>query len=99
MEPVQSQPDLVATLTAPEELDALEPYLERVGWLDPSLPVLGTRNEASLKAAVGPQISELYGVLLRSTPSYFVHRARLRPAMVNERLRRFTRWAKSRGTL
>ena len=47
-------------------------YFERVGWLDRSLPVLGTRNEASLKAAVGPQISELYGVLLRSTPSYFV---------------------------
>lgn len=48
-------------------------YYERVGWLDLSLPVLGTRNETSLKAIVGPQISELYGVLLRSTPSYFVN--------------------------
>ena len=45
---------------------------ERIGWLDLSLPVLGTGNETSIKAAVGPQIAELYGVLLRSTPSYFV---------------------------
>lgn len=29
-----SQPELVATLAAPEELDGLEPYLERVGWLE-----------------------------------------------------------------
>ena len=45
---------------------------ERIGWLDLSLPVLGTSNETSIKAAVGPQIAELYGVMLRSTPSYFV---------------------------
>ncbi|MYA08675.1 MAG: hypothetical protein F4060_13150 [Holophagales bacterium] len=47
-------------------------FYERIGWLDLSLPALGTRNETSLKAAVGPQIAELYGVMLRSTPSYFV---------------------------
>ena len=47
-------------------------FYERIGWLDLSLPVLGTSNETSLKAAVGPQIAELYGVMLRSTPSYFV---------------------------
>lgn len=47
-------------------------FYEQVGWLDRSLPVLGTRNEISLKAAVGPQISQLYGTLLRSTPAYFV---------------------------
>ncbi len=47
-------------------------FYERIGWLDLSLPVLGTGNETSIKAAVGPQIAELYGVMLRSTPSYFV---------------------------
>ncbi len=47
-------------------------FYERIGWLDLSLPALGTSNEISLKAAVGPQIAELYGVMLRSTPSYFV---------------------------
>ena len=47
-------------------------FYESVGWLDRSLPVAGTRNEVSLKAAINPQIAELYGTLLRSTPSYFV---------------------------
>lgn len=47
-------------------------FYEQVGWLDRTLPALGTRNEISLKAAVGPQIGQLYGTLLRSTPSYFV---------------------------
>lgn len=47
-------------------------FYERIGWLDLSLPALGTSNETSLKAAVGPQVAELYGVMLRSTPSYFV---------------------------
>ncbi len=47
-------------------------FYEEVGWLDRTLPVLGTRNETSIKAAVTPQISQLYGVLLRSTPAYFV---------------------------
>ena len=47
-------------------------FYERIGWLDRSLPVFGTQNEISLKAAVGPQIGQLYGTLLRSTPSYFV---------------------------
>ena len=47
-------------------------FYESVGWLDRTLPALGTRNEQSLKAVVGPQIGELYGTLLRSTPSFFV---------------------------
>lgn len=47
-------------------------FYERIGWLDLSQPALGTPNETSLKAAAGPQIAELYGVMLRSTPSYFV---------------------------
>ena len=44
---------------------------ESVGWLELTQPVLGTQNEASLKAAVGPQIAQLYDTMLRSTPSYF----------------------------
>ena len=47
-------------------------FYEQVGWLDRTMPVLGTRNETSIKAAAGPQIAQLYGVLLRSTPAYFV---------------------------
>lgn len=47
-------------------------FYEQVGWLDRSLPALGTSNEASLKAAIGPQIGQLYGTLMRSTPSFFV---------------------------
>lgn len=37
-----------------------------------SAPVIGTANEAKLKAAVTPQISDLYGTLFRSTPVFFV---------------------------
>ena len=51
---------------------ATKAFYEEVGWLDRTMPVFGTRNETSIKAAVGPQISQLYGVMLRSTPSYFV---------------------------
>jgi hypothetical protein len=47
-------------------------FYEQVGWLDREQPAMGTRNEQSLKAAVGPQIGELYGTLLRSTPAFFV---------------------------
>jgi len=47
-------------------------FYEQVGWLDRAKPALGTSNEVSLKAAVGPQIGQLYGTLLRSTPSFFV---------------------------
>jgi len=51
---------------------AAREFYQRIGWLDRSQPALGTSNETSLKAAAGPQIADLYGVLLRSTPSYFV---------------------------
>lgn len=46
-------------------------YAER-GRLDQSLPAKGTANEAVIKNAVEPQFADLYGVMLRSTPSYFV---------------------------
>ena len=52
--------------------ERVKKFYESVGWLDLSQPAYGTRNEISLKAAVGPQIAELYGTLLRSTPAYFV---------------------------
>ena len=42
------------------------------GMLDRGLPAKGTVNEAAIKNAVEPQFAELYGVMLRSTPSYFV---------------------------
>ena len=50
---------------------ALAWYASR-GMLDRSLPAKGTVNEAAIKNAVEPQFAELYGVMLRSTPSYFV---------------------------
>lgn len=44
----------------------------RFGLLDRGLGARGTPNEAIIKAAVEPQFAHLYGVMLRSTPSYFV---------------------------
>ncbi len=35
-------------------------------------PVLGTENEEVLKKATGPQIANLYGTALRSTPTFFL---------------------------
>ena len=46
-------------------------YAQR-GRLNQRLPAKGTANEAVIKQAVEPQFAELYGVMLRSTPSYFV---------------------------
>jgi len=42
------------------------------GVFDRAQPVLGTRNEEVLKRAVGPQIADLYGTTLRSTPAFFL---------------------------
>jgi hypothetical protein len=42
------------------------------GVFDPTQPVLGTPNEQVLKKAVGPQVAELYGTTLRSTPVCFL---------------------------
>lgn len=42
------------------------------GDFDRMLPIFGTPNEQVLLKAVGPQVSALYGTLLRSTPVYFV---------------------------
>lgn len=53
--------------------EAASAWYATVGPLDRSLPAKGTSNEAVIKAAVEPQFGELYGVMLRSTPSYFVN--------------------------
>jgi hypothetical protein len=42
------------------------------GVFDRTQPVLGTPNEQVLKKAVGPQIADLYGTTLRSTPVCFL---------------------------
>ena len=48
-------------------------FYSQVGQLDRSQGALGTANEAVIKNAVGPQIAELYGTMMRSVPSYFVN--------------------------
>jgi len=42
------------------------------GQFDPSLPILGTKNEEVLKKAAGPQIAYLYGTVCRSIPTFFL---------------------------
>ncbi len=46
--------------------------LAYAGRFDSKLPVTGTKNEAFLKKAAGPQITPLYGALCRSTPVFFL---------------------------
>ena len=48
-------------------------WYERTGPLDRGVPAKGTSNEVAIKTAIEPQFAELYGVMLRSTPSYFVN--------------------------
>jgi hypothetical protein len=57
---------------APQRSAASRAFYESVGMLDYNLPATAARNEAAIKAACEPQIAHLYGVSLRSTPSYFV---------------------------
>jgi phosphodiesterase/alkaline phosphatase D-like protein len=46
--------------------------IEYAGEFDRTLPVLRSKNERVLHRAVAPQIADLYGTLLRSTPVFFV---------------------------
>ena len=48
------------------------PQRAYAGVFDRTQPVLGTPNEEVLKKAVGPQIADLYGTLMRSTPVFFL---------------------------
>ncbi len=63
--------DLVFGTTAAgmgQRPDAIEAF----GAFDRTASVLGTDNEAVLDAIVAPQIADVYGDLLRSTPVYFL---------------------------
>jgi hypothetical protein len=42
------------------------------GVFDRTQPIFATSNEEVLKKAVGPQIADLYGTTMRSTPVYFL---------------------------
>ncbi|MFP6796678.1 MAG: hypothetical protein VB933_06375, partial [Pseudomonadales bacterium] len=55
-----------------EQAARAQAWYESVGSLDRRSGAKGTKNEAIIKRAVEPQIASLYGVMLRSTPSYFV---------------------------
>lgn len=44
----------------------------KAGWFDRERMVAGTPNEEVLKRAFGPQIAGLYGVRLRSVPTFFL---------------------------
>ncbi len=46
--------------------------IDYAGEFDRTLPILGTPNERVLKRAVGPQVADLYGTLLRSVPVFFL---------------------------
>jgi hypothetical protein len=45
---------------------------DQFGYLDRQYPVLGTKNEAIFTRIIDAQIANLYGVRLRSIPSYFI---------------------------
>jgi hypothetical protein len=47
-------------------------FYKKIGMFDTTQPVLGTENERALTAAVDPQIAQLYGTRLRSTPVFFL---------------------------
>ena len=47
-------------------------HYQKVGMFDPNQPVLGGANEKALVNAVDPQIAQLYGTRLRSTPVFFM---------------------------
>ena len=51
---------------------SLREVMEVTGEFDRALAVLGSTNEGVLKRSVGPQIAQLYGTLLRSTPVFFL---------------------------
>ena len=42
------------------------------GVFDRTQPVLGTPNEQVLTKVVGPQVADLYGTMMRSTPVFFL---------------------------
>ncbi|MEZ5500691.1 MAG: hypothetical protein R3E77_14860 [Steroidobacteraceae bacterium] len=57
----------------PLVIDAWRSLLDRLGRLQPGLPLLGSANEALLTTVGDRQIAALYGVSLRSIPSFWVN--------------------------
>ncbi len=45
---------------------------DQYGYIDRNFPILGTKNESIFTRIIDDQIAQLYGVRLRSTPSYFI---------------------------
>ncbi len=45
---------------------------DQYGYIDRQFPLMGTKNEPIFTRIVDAQIAQLYGVRLRSTPSYFI---------------------------
>jgi len=62
---LRSIPNALITGASPTGIDY-------AGEFDFALPIVGTPNETVLKRAVGPQIADLYGTMLRSTPTFFL---------------------------
>ena len=58
--------------SAPISSACRRPHEAYAGVFDRAQPVLGTPNEDVLKKAVGPQIADLYGTTMRSTPVFFL---------------------------
>lgn len=46
---------------------------DRFGYFDRAGPIFGGANEGLIKRLAAPQISALYGVMMRSIPTYFVN--------------------------
>ena len=53
-------------------MDAWRAIQAKLGVMNPGKPVLGTSNETILKRVADRQIAHLYGVSLRSTPTYML---------------------------
>ena len=56
----------------PKASERARTWYNRFGQLDMTVSPSHPKNEAIIKRAVEPQISHIYGVSLRSTPSFFV---------------------------
>lgn len=56
----------------PFVIQAQRALLDRVGTLDVTKPIFGTENEDIIRRVGDSQIAQLYGVMLRSTPVFFL---------------------------
>ncbi len=56
----------------PQVIEAWTRLLDEIGYLDPHAPIMGSSNETVLKRVGDRQIAQLYGVSLRSTPTFML---------------------------